>query len=279
MTSRRPDSWPGRRPRRHRRHGPPRAGGRPTRRRRRGADPHPLEDEWANPLFHAAEDTDARVRGRRDPRCGPPRAGASSPPRRSRHGSTCIRHIAGTGWGLVGAVGGAPHPPISHQPGSWTLLRPSVSSSGDGGASSSPWGSGTCALLAHGAPPRRNGACRAAPGGVTIRPFREGDGRAMHHVLESRSRATSGPSRCPTTRGSRANLRSPLDGALADLPRRARGAMVGALSPASSRTSRGWTSWACGRVIAGRDRPGAAPTGLRGAGRAGAHDRQAQRRR
>ena len=91
-------------------------------------------------------------------------------------------------------------------PGTWTLLRPSVSS--DEGRL--PRGYGVSLrphVLAHVAATRWGGSFGSTPMGVAIRPYRDGDGPTIHRVLEAAFEGHFGFERMAYDAWEAANLR------------------------------------------------------------------------
>jgi mycothiol synthase len=145
-----------------------------------------IEDDWANPLFDAEQDTLVVAA-----EAGELAAYASAwgiepsafveawinvhPDHRGR----------GLGTWLVGWAEARSRRYLA-RPGTSTLLRPSVSSSGAGGAFLGGLGYRHVRTFWH-MERRLDGSERSGPepDGVTIRPFRDDDGPVLHRVLEA----------------------------------------------------------------------------------------------
>jgi mycothiol synthase len=145
-----------------------------------------IDDDWADPLFHAEQDT-VVVASELGDLAAYASAWGIEP-------STSVEawinvHPDHRGRGLgTWLVGWAETRSRRYliQSGTSTLLRPSVSSSGDGRAFLERSGYRHVRTFWH-MERTLEGTERAGspPAGVTIRPFRDGDGPAMHRVLEA----------------------------------------------------------------------------------------------
>jgi mycothiol synthase len=145
-----------------------------------------LEDDWANPLFDAPLDTLVVVA-----ESGEPAAYASAwgiEPTSSVEAWINVHpdhRGRGLGTWLVGWAEARSRRYLS-RPGTSTLLRPSVSSSGAGGAFLRGLGYRHVRTFWH-MQRRLDGSEQAGPEpqGVSIRPYRDGDGPVLHRVLEA----------------------------------------------------------------------------------------------
>jgi mycothiol synthase len=145
-----------------------------------------LEDDWANPLFDAPLDTLVVVA-----ESGEPAAYASAwgiEPTSSVEAWINVHpdhRGRGLGTWLVGWAEARSRRYLS-RPGTSTLLRPSVSSSGAGGAFLRGLGYRHVRTFWH-MERRLDGSEQAGPEpqGVSIRPYRDGDGPVLHRVLEA----------------------------------------------------------------------------------------------
>lgn len=144
-----------------------------------------IEDDWANPLFDAEQDT-LMVAAETGELAAYASAWGIEP-------STSVEawinvspdhRDRGLGTWLAGWAEARSRRYLG--PGSSTLLRPSVSSSGAGGAFLEGLGYRHVRTFWH-MGRRLDGSERPGPepDGVTIRPYREGDGPALHRVLEA----------------------------------------------------------------------------------------------
>jgi mycothiol synthase len=192
-----------------------------------------LEDDWANPLFDAATDTRVVVA-----ESGELAAYASAwgiEPSTSVEAWINI-HPDHRGRGLATWLLGwaeARSRRYLTEPGTSTLLRPSASPAGEGGAFLERRGYRLARTFWH-MERRLDGSERAgpAPDGVTIRPYRDGDGRALQRVLEASFEGHFGFEPMPYDAWEAANLRAPsMEVSLFFLAERA-GEPVGALTTA-----------------------------------------------
>ncbi len=192
-----------------------------------------IEDDWANPLFRAEEDTmlafanDGSLAASAtcwgiDPASSVEAWINVHPDHRGEGLGTWL-----VGWAEARACRVLP------EPGTSTLLRPTVSSSGDGGAFLERLGYRHVRTFWH-MERRLDGAERAGrpPGGVTIRPFRDGDGPALHRVLEASFEGHFGSEPMVYEAWEQANLRAPSTELSLLFVAERRGAMVGALTTA-----------------------------------------------
>jgi mycothiol synthase len=144
-----------------------------------------IEDEWANPLFHAQDDTLLGITAN-----GSLAAFATCwgiEPTSSVEAWINV-HPAHRGVGLATWLMRWAELRTRRyltRPGTWTLLRPSVSSDA-GRAFLGALGYRHVRTFWH-MSRSLDGSERAGspPDGVTIRPYRDGDGLALHHVLEA----------------------------------------------------------------------------------------------
>ena len=145
-----------------------------------------IEDDWANPLFDAEEDTllvtseTGELAAYGSARGIEPSASVEAwinihPDHRGR----------GLGTWLVRWAEARSRRYLAH-PGTSTLLRPSVSSSGVGGAFLEGLGYRHVRTFWH-MERRLEGTEEAGetPDGVSIRPYRDGDGPVVHRVIEA----------------------------------------------------------------------------------------------
>jgi len=169
-----------------------------------------IEDDWANPLFDASQDT-LVVSAETDGFAAYGSAWGIEP-------STSVeawisvhpRHRArGLGSWLVGWAEARTRRYLA-RPGTSTLLRPSVSSVGDGGSFLEGLGYRLARTFWH-MERRLDGSERPGPDpdGVTIRPYRDGDGPALHRVLEASFEGHFGFEPMPYDAWEAANLRAP----------------------------------------------------------------------
>ena len=145
-----------------------------------------IEDDWANPLFRAEDDT--MLVFAHD---GSPAAFATCwgiEPASSFEAWINVHpdhRGKGLGTWFVGWAEARVRRSLD-EPQAWTLLRPIVSSSGGGPAFLEGLGYRLARTFWH--MERRLDGTESAgspPDGVTIRPFRDGDGPAVHRVLEA----------------------------------------------------------------------------------------------
>jgi mycothiol synthase len=145
-----------------------------------------IEDEWANPLFDAEQDTLVVAA-----ESGEPAAYASAwgiEPSTSVEAWINVHpdhRGRGLGTWLVDWAEARTRRYLD-RPGTSTLVRPSVSPSGAGGAFLQGLGYRHVRTFWH-MERRLEGTEEAgnAPDGVTIRPYRDGDGPVLHRVLEA----------------------------------------------------------------------------------------------
>jgi mycothiol synthase len=145
-----------------------------------------IDDDWANPLFDAELDT-ILVAAESGELAAYASAWGIEP-------STSVEawinvHPDHRGRGLATWLVGwaeARSRRYLTTPGASTLLRPSVSSSGDGRTFLERSGYGHVRTFWHMERPLKGTeSAGSPPTGVTIRPFRDGDGPALHRVLEA----------------------------------------------------------------------------------------------
>jgi mycothiol synthase len=145
-----------------------------------------IEDEWANPLFRAEEDT--MLAFAQDGSLAACATCWGIDPTSSFEAWINVHpdhRGEGLGTWFVGWAEARTRRSLRGTAAS-TLLRPIVSSSGDGRAFLERLGYRHVRTFWH--MERRLGGTESAgrpPGGVTIRPFRDGDGPAVHRVLEA----------------------------------------------------------------------------------------------
>ena len=145
-----------------------------------------IEDDWANPLFDADQDT-LLVTAETGELAASASAWGIQPSTAVEAWINVHPDHRGRGLGtwLVGWAEARSRRYLT-EPGASTLLRPSASSSGDGQAFLERSGYRHVRTFWH--MQRRLGGIEDAgspPAGVTIRPFRDGDGPAVHRVLEA----------------------------------------------------------------------------------------------
>lgn len=145
-----------------------------------------IEDDWANPVFQAEQDT-VVVASRSGELAAYASAWGIEPSTSVEAWINVHPDHRGRGLGtwLVGWAETRSRRYLN-RPGASTLLRPSVSSSGDGRAFLERSGYRHVRTFWH--MERALGGTERAgslPAGVTIRPFRDGDGPAVHSVLEA----------------------------------------------------------------------------------------------
>ena len=168
-----------------------------------------LEDEWANPLFDAA--TDTMLAFAVDGTLAAFAICWGIEPAASVEAWINV-HPAHRGEGLgTWSVGWAELRTRRYltRPGTWTLLRPSVSSD-EGRAFLEAQGFRYARTFWH-MSRTLDGTERpgSPPVGVTIRPYREGDGPVLHRLLEDAFEGHFGSERMPYDAWEAANLRAP----------------------------------------------------------------------
>jgi mycothiol synthase len=167
-----------------------------------------MEDEWANPLFHAADDTALVFAD--DETLAAFAICWGIEPTASVEAWINV-HPAYRGQGLgTWSVGWAELRTRRYlTPGTWTLLRPSVSSD-EGRAFLQGLGYRYARTFWHMSRPL-DGTERfgSTPTGVAIRPYRDGDGPAIHRVLEAAFEGHFGFDRMAYDAWEAANLRAP----------------------------------------------------------------------
>ncbi len=192
-----------------------------------------IEDEWANPLFRAEEDTMLAF-ARDGSLAGCATCWGIDPTSSIEAWINVHPDHRGEGlgtWFVAWAEARARR--SVRETGAATLLRPIVSSSGDGRAFLERLGYHHVRTFWH-MERRLDGTERAGrpPDGVTIRPFRDGDGRALHHVLEASFEGHFGSEPMAYEAWEEANLRAPsTDLSLLFVAER-EGELVGALTTA-----------------------------------------------
>ena len=232
-----------------------------------------IEDEWANPLFHAEDDTMLAIAAD-----GTLAAFATCwgiEPASSVEAWINVHPVhRGVGLGhLVDAMGGAPRAPLPHA--AWDVdTAPARASPSDAGrAFLGRLGYRHVRTFWH-MSRRLDGSERpgSPPDGVTIRPYRDGDGRRSTTSSRPRSRVTSGGSRWPTTHGRRRRSGRLRRTSHSSSSPSGTGSWSGRSRRRSTRRSRGWPRWACSKPIAGpgsagRSCGGRSPSWPPGAGR------------
>jgi mycothiol synthase len=145
-----------------------------------------IEDDWANPLFDAEQDT-LMVAAETGELAASASAWGIEPSTSVEAWINVHPDHRGRGLGtwLVGWAEARSRRYLS-RPGTSTLLRPSVSSSGAGGAFLGGLGYRHVRTFWH-MERRLDGSEEAGPEplGVSIRPYRDGDGPFLHRVLEA----------------------------------------------------------------------------------------------
>ena len=145
-----------------------------------------IEDDWANPLFDAEQDTLMAASGSGELAAYASAWGIEPSTSVAAWINVHPNHRGrGLGAWLVDWAEARSRRYLS-RPGTSTLLRPSVSSSGAGGAFLEGLGYRHVRTFWH-MERRLDGSERPdpEPHGVTIRPYRDGDGPALHRVLEA----------------------------------------------------------------------------------------------
>ena len=168
-----------------------------------------LEDEWANPLFDPAEDTMLALAP--DGSLAGFAVSWGIDPAASVEGWINV-HPAHRAEGLgTWLVRWAEHRTARYltRSGTWTLLRPSVSS-GEGRSFLEALGYRQARTFWH-MSRALDGSERpgSTPEDVTIRPYRDGDGRAIHRVLETAFEGHFGSEPMAYDAWEAANLRAP----------------------------------------------------------------------
>jgi mycothiol synthase len=167
-----------------------------------------LEDEWANPLFHAADDT-ALAFADDGTLVAVAICWGIEPAAKVEAWINVHPAHRGHGLGTWSVRWAELRTRRYLTPGSWTLLRPSVSSEA-GRAFLESLGFRHVRTFWHMSRPLDGTEVSGTPpNGVTIRPYREGDGRAMHHVLESAFEGQFGFDPMPYDAWEAVALRSP----------------------------------------------------------------------
>ena len=168
-----------------------------------------LEDEWANPLFYAAKDT--MLAFAVDGTLAAFAICSGIEPTTAVEAWINVHpshRREGLGTWLVGWAELRTRRYLT-RPGTWNLLRPSVSSD-DGRAFLEAQGFRFARTFWH-MSRTLDGTERpgSPPQGVTIRPYRDGDGPVLHRLLEDAFEGHFGSERMPYDAWEAANLRAP----------------------------------------------------------------------
>jgi GNAT superfamily N-acetyltransferase len=192
-----------------------------------------LEDDWANPLFRAEEDT--MLAFAQDGSLAACATCWGIDPASSVEAWINVHpdhRGEGLGTWFVGWAEARARRSL-RETGASTLLRPIVSPSGDGRAFLERLGYRHVRTFWH--MERRLGVAQSAgrpPDGVTIRPFRDGDGPSLHRVLEASFEGHFGSEPMAYDAWEEANLRAPSKELSLLFVAERRGELVGALTTA-----------------------------------------------